>query len=130
MKIILHFKQDFIPLCGESGFFYGEYGLDEVFRCMNLNKGHKFLHMEEPPRPRSPGSPKAWQYMMGMENDDYDMYNYENVWKSPRKINIKQHLRQYMTRLEMESEDDDSDYENARQLYDVLNEWDSSDSDY
>ena len=72
----------------------------------------------------------AWQYMMGMENDDYDMYNYENVWKSPRKINIKQHLRQYMTRLEMESEDDDSDYENARQLYDVLNEWDSSDSDY
>jgi len=129
LKIILHFKQDFIPLCGESGFFYGEYGLDEVFRCMNLNKGHKFLHMVEPPRPRSPGSPKAWQYMMGMEDDDYDMYNYENEWQSPRKESIKEMLRKALCRMDSDI-DDDEVIDNTRRLYDMFNERDSSDSDY
>lgn len=85
LKIILHFKQDFIPLCAENGFFGDgncEWGVDDILRCMELNKGIKFLHMEEPPRPASPRSPKAWQYMMGMEDDDYDVYNYENEWDS------------------------------------------------
>ena len=84
LKIILYFKQNIIPLC-ENGFMGGgkcEWGLDDVLRCMDLNKGHKLLHMEEPPRPESPRSPKAWQYHLGMENDDYDMYNYENDWDS------------------------------------------------
>lgn len=85
LRIILHFKQDFIPICEENGFFGDgqcEWGVDDILRCIELNKGHKFLHMEEPPRPESPRSPKAWQYMMGMENDDYEMYNYENEWDS------------------------------------------------
>lgn len=83
LRIILYFKQDLIPMCGFNGFFGDancEWGVDDVLRCMELNKGHKFLHMEEPPRPVSPRSPKAWQYMMGMENDDYEMYYYENEW--------------------------------------------------
>ena len=85
LRIILYFKQDLIPMCGFNGFFGDancEWGVDDVLRCMELNKGNKFLHMEEPPRPVSPRSPKAWQYMMGMENDDYEMYNYENEWDS------------------------------------------------
>ena len=88
LTIFLRFKQNFIPLC-EMGFIGDgncEWGLDDVFRCLDLNKGHKFLHMEEPPLPASPRSPKAWQYMMGMENDDNEMYEYENNWNSDLKI--------------------------------------------
>jgi len=84
LTIFLRFKQSFVPLC-EMG-LYGdgncEWGLNDIFRCMDLNKGHKFLHMEEPPRPASPRSPKAWQYMMGMENEDYELYEHENHWDS------------------------------------------------
>ena len=85
LRIILYFKQDLIPMCGFNGFFGDancEWGVEDVLNHVGLNKGHKFLHMEEPPRPVSPRSPKAWQYMMGMENDDYEMYNYENEWDS------------------------------------------------
>jgi len=85
LKIVLYFKQDLIPMCGFNG-FHGdgdcEFGVDDVLRCMDLNKGHKFLHMEEPPRPVSPRSPKAWEYMMGIADDHYDYYNYENEWDS------------------------------------------------
>merc|ERR1711915_867689 len=72
LRIFLNFKQDLIPLCDSSFWGNCEFGLDDIFRCMVLNKGHKFLNMEEPPRPESPRSPKAWQYMMGMENEDYE----------------------------------------------------------
>jgi len=125
LKIVLYFKQDFIPLC-EGGFYHGEFGLDEVLRCLDLNKGRKFLHMVEPPRPRSPGSPNAWQYMMGMEDDDYDMYNYENEWQSPRKEGLKEMLRKALCRMDSDI-DDDEVIENTRRLYDMF---DSSDSDY
>ena len=85
LRIILYFKQDLIPMCGFQGFFGDancEWGLGDVLNHVGLNKGHKFLQMEEPPRPESPRSPKAWQYMMGMENDDYELYNFENEWDS------------------------------------------------
>ena len=84
LRIILYFKQDLIPMCGFNGFFGDancEWGVEDVLNHVGLNKGHKFLHMEEPPRPVSPRSPKAWQYMMGMENDN-EMYNDENEWDS------------------------------------------------
>ena len=84
LRIILYFKQDFIPLC-ENGFMGDgncEWGLDDVLRCMDLNKGNKFLHMEKPPSPESPSSPKACQYMKRLESGDYDMYSYENEWDS------------------------------------------------
>ena len=57
-----------------------EWGVGNVLLCMELNKGHKFLQipskfMERPPRPVSPRTPKACQYIM--ENDDTDEY-YKN----------------------------------------------------
>ena len=54
---------DLIPMCGFNGFFGDancEWGVEDVLNHVGLNKGHKFLHMEEPPRPVSPRSPKAW----------------------------------------------------------------------
>ena len=85
LRIILYFKQNLIPMCGFNGFFGDancEWGVDDVFHCMELNKGHKVLHMEEPPRPVSPKSPKAQEYIMGIADEQYDSYNYENEWDS------------------------------------------------
>ena len=81
LRIFLHFKQDLIPMCGFNRFFGDtncEWGLFDVLNHIGFNKGHKFLHMEEPPCPESPRSPKAWQY----QGQLYEMYNYENEWDS------------------------------------------------
>ena len=74
-------KQSLIPICW-NGNLNCEYGLDRVFNQMTLNKGFNFLHMEEPPLPTPPGSPKMWQIMNGMADEDYEMYEYENKWDS------------------------------------------------
>ena len=79
LNIFLRFKQNVIPLC-ETGFWgFRNCDLADVLRHMSLNKGIKFLHMEEPPFLMSPRSPKVWQYMIGLENDDYD-FCYQNSW--------------------------------------------------
>ena len=84
LRIILHFKQDLIPMCGVNGFFGDAscgWSFHDVLHCMDLNKGHKFLHMEES-CPVSPRSPKAWEKLMGIADEHYIDYKYENEWDS------------------------------------------------
>lgn len=81
LRVIVYFKQDLIPKC-DAGFwdeicFDCVGALDDVLQCMGLNKGHKFLHMEEPPRPVLP-SPHQDRGIL----DDYTYYRYDNEWDS------------------------------------------------
>ena len=80
-------KQSLIPICRNYN-LHCENGLDEVYNQMTLNKGFKFLHTEEPSVPTPPGSPKMWQIMNGMADEDYEMYEYENKWDSDQALQL------------------------------------------